>query len=174
MTDPNSPIIEFFSGGGADAQGRTLDEICQWSHPQLEAVHDYIQWLFPLPEPSAFNHAAPLLTDTDIAKFRASPALRERLLTALTIMLGFYGFSIDRHGDPLIIRPGKDFPTRATIWLTPGNHNFLRISRILRCLSLLGLQDVALAWLSALEVLHGQHKGVIGSATLGYWQQAVR
>jgi hypothetical protein len=43
-------------------RGRYLREIQEWPDDQLESVHDYIQWLFPLPEPSGFNVAAPALS----------------------------------------------------------------------------------------------------------------
>ena len=46
-------IIGFYSGTEPDHRGRYLHEIQRWSDDQLEKVHDYIQWLFPLPEPSS-------------------------------------------------------------------------------------------------------------------------
>ena len=46
---------------------------------QLEAVHDYIQWLFPLPEPSGFNVAAPVLDRDSIQEFRTRPELQQKL-----------------------------------------------------------------------------------------------
>jgi len=54
----NSRIIAFY-GTEPDHRVRYLHEIQQWPGGQLEAVQDYIQWLFPLPEPSGFNAAAP-------------------------------------------------------------------------------------------------------------------
>lgn len=43
------PIVVFFAGG-KDDEGRTLDEMLSWSDLKLERLHDYIQWMFPLPE----------------------------------------------------------------------------------------------------------------------------
>ena len=59
------PLLRFYRLEGPDARGRTLPEIWAWDAARLEGVHDYIQWLFPLPEPSAFNPHAPILTHGD-------------------------------------------------------------------------------------------------------------
>ena len=75
-------LLRFYRLEGADARGRTLPEIWAWDAARLEGVHDYIQWLFPLPEPSAFNPYAPILTQATIEAFRADPELRQRLLSA--------------------------------------------------------------------------------------------
>jgi hypothetical protein len=58
-----SRIIGFYNGTESDHRGRYLNEIQKWPDDQLEAVHDYIQWLFPLPESSGFNVAVPVLTE---------------------------------------------------------------------------------------------------------------
>ena len=68
----NSRIIEFYSGTEPDPRGRYLKEIQRWPDDRLEKFHDYIQWLFPLPEPSGFNVAAPVLNRESIEEFRAS------------------------------------------------------------------------------------------------------
>jgi hypothetical protein len=57
----------------------SLREIQEWPDDQLESVPDYIQWLFPLPEPSGFNVAAPALTRESIRDFLARPDLQENL-----------------------------------------------------------------------------------------------
>ncbi len=153
-----SPIVRFYAGDAPDSRGRLLAGIQGWDDARLEAVHDTIQWLFPLPEPSGFNPGAPLLTAEDIAAFHRGPALRAALLASWQRMRRFYGL-----------------PHGAGHWLTPGNHNMLRLSRILRCLHLLGLQEEAEALLRDLETLHTSgHARAIGPVTLGHWRRAVR
>src|SRR5208283_1467128 len=56
-------------GGPAKRNFGYLHEIQEWADGQLEAVHDYIQWVFPLPERSGFNVAAPVLTRESIREF---------------------------------------------------------------------------------------------------------
>ena len=72
----NSPIIGFYSGTEPDNRGRHLHEIQQWPDEQLETVHDYIQWLFPLPERSGFNVSAPVLNPESIQGFRTRADLQ--------------------------------------------------------------------------------------------------
>lgn len=79
VTRSEDLLLAFYTGNGRDVQGRTHAEILAWSDALLEAVHDYIQWLFPLPEASGFNPLAPLLTPALIEEFRNSEALRSRL-----------------------------------------------------------------------------------------------
>ena len=58
-----SRLTEFYKGTGTDSEGRTIAMIWAYSHNQWEATHDFIQWLFPLPEPSRFNPSAPVLSE---------------------------------------------------------------------------------------------------------------
>src|SRR5690242_21526611 len=73
---PNEKLLGFYRGTSRDDRGRRIDEIWSFSHEQLEAVHDYIQWLFPLAERSAFNPGAPLLDEETIARFHRSEERR--------------------------------------------------------------------------------------------------
>lgn len=167
-----SPIIAFYRGEAPDDRGRTLAAIQGWDDGRLEAVHDYIQWLFPLPERSAFNPGAPLLGPADIEAFRGSAELRGRLLASFRRMLAFYGFALDETGDDFRVFPDPDFARQARHWLRPGNHNLLRLTRILRCLTLLGLPEHARALLACLEGVRAE--GAVGVVTLRYWRDAVR
>ena len=72
-------IVRFFRGDQTDHCGRSLSESLGQRHDWLEFTHDYIQWLFPLTEASAFNSNAPILTPAAIAEFHADAVLRERL-----------------------------------------------------------------------------------------------
>ena len=65
-----SRVVDFYLGTRPDTEGRFLKDLWSWSDRDLEEVHDFIQWLFPLPEPSQFNPDAPLLTAEDIAAFK--------------------------------------------------------------------------------------------------------
>jgi len=54
-----------------------------------------------------------------------------------------------------------------------GNHNFLRISRMLRSLSLLGCARHAAAFLECLEAIYAENRDTVGITTVGYWRRAV-
>lgn len=60
-------FLDFYLGTGTDHRGRTLWQIVQKSDAWIEETHDYIQWLFPLSEPSQFNPHAPILTEASRA-----------------------------------------------------------------------------------------------------------
>lgn len=42
-----SQLLDFYCGEATDAEGRFLKDIWSWADDDLEAVHDFIQWLFP-------------------------------------------------------------------------------------------------------------------------------
>src|SRR5690606_24745071 len=106
--------------------------------------------------------------------FRSRDDLRAALYQALRRLLAFYGFEIREAagGESVVIRAPR-YLERSRNWMTPGNHNFLRISRILRALTLLGLETEARAFLVALETVHAENDAVIGPVTLTYWRRAV-
>jgi hypothetical protein len=147
-----------------------LDAILAWDDERLELTHDYIQWLFPLAEPSRFNPHAPLLTEADRAEFQSRIDLQANVLRALRRMVAFYGFVIDEPSSGAVsITPVSDVSRH---WLSPDEHNYLRISRIITSLRLLGLNEYARALFAALERVYAEHGGEIGETTFGYWQRA--
>ena len=56
-------LLSFYRGESTNPEGRKLEDIWIWQRDRLENVHNYIQWLFLLPEPSRFNSTAPLLNE---------------------------------------------------------------------------------------------------------------
>jgi hypothetical protein len=169
---PESRLVEFYRGHGRDHRGRLLSHILGFDLDELESHHDYIQWLFPLPEPSGANASAPLLSKEDMTAFDTDDSLRRALVQSLELMLQFYGLKISARGSDVSVARGADFDERSRLWLTTGNHNFLRISRMLRSLWLLGLESHAVAFLECLEGIYAENPMTIGSTTIGYWRRA--
>lgn len=165
------PIVAFFQGG-CDNAGRTLFEILAWSDERLEAVHDYIQWLFPTRQPSGVNLSAPLVTDATAAAFADDVVLRDRLRLALDRMLAFYGL---RHGGRAVEIDQERFPLRSRVWLRPGNHNHLRLTRIMQSLAALGLDADARALQRCLleDICLGTHSARVSPRTAAFWKEAV-
>ena len=164
-------VVAFFSGG-PDSEGRTLDDILSWDDDRLEAVHDYIQWLFPSRQPSAVNRFAPIATDATVRAFERDGTLRAGLRRAFERMLRFYGFHVR---DGRVEIDDRRFATRARIWLHAGNHNHLRLTRIMDALSTLGLRDEALALQRCLidDVCAGPGTDRVTPHTLEFWRRAV-
>src|SRR5436190_6237830 len=105
-----SCLLEFYAGRGTDSEGRRLADILAWDDEDLEQVHDFIQWLFPLPERSNFNPDAPLLSTKDIAAFRADAHLRANLEKSFARILTFLGLAFDETGK---VVAGPNFAARA-------------------------------------------------------------
>ncbi|MEP6590597.1 MAG: opioid growth factor receptor-related protein [Gemmatimonadota bacterium] len=164
-----TPLVAFYRHQGTDHAGRLLRQVWEFSHEDLERRHDFIQWLFPLPEPSGVLPQAPRLTQEAIDAFAADESLRDNLRHLRDIMLGFYGFN----GQDGALVPAPDSVARRAVWLTRGNHNLLRLTRMLRSLTLLDEVQSARTLLAALEAIAAEQSEVVGATTLGYWRRAV-
>jgi hypothetical protein len=253
MTPPSSkmsPIIRFYDPDiqAKDARGRTLETILSWSNTELERCHDYVQVLFPLPEGSPFNFAAPVVDLEVMQAFRARSELRSQLGRGFDRMMSFYGFTVsnssrinsgksseqkadekveaaaqeevdtgsdtqtqqstaakDRQSEedtasPANIKSGDmNADTAASVateppeekppayslirgpnwnqasrnWCVRFDHNHLRITRILRCLRVLGLQRECDAFFAALEDVYADPKVSISDRSMTYWRRAV-
>jgi hypothetical protein len=171
MSRDGERLTRFFSGG-ADDEGRTFDEIVGWDDARLEMVHDYIQWLFPLPERSGANPWAPVLDAETIAAIRRDAAMQGRLRAGFLRMLAFYGFA----GEDGRVVEGPRFAAAARNWLRAGNHNHLRLTRMLRSLRVLGLEQEAAALWEALRRLYERENAAgrrtISPETFAFWRQA--
>jgi hypothetical protein len=172
MTRNRSDIVSYYAGA-PDIAGRTLGSILVWDDERLERVHDYLQWLFPTRQPSGVNPDAPLVTDDTVAAFERDAALRDRLREALGRMLLFYG--LRWNSDRIEIDPSR-FPVRARVWLSAGNHNHLRLTRIMDSLATLGLRAESAALRRCLleDIAAGPGAGKISPRTLTFWSGAWR
>lgn len=168
MPEPeDSALIKFFRGDGTDHADRTLVDILAYDDFWLEHTHDYLQWLFPIPEPSQYNARVPALTSEDIACFRTDKHLRNQQIKALDRMLTFYG--LERRDGEIFALPGLNM--KSHIWLKPAGHNHLRITRIIRSLQYCSHPELALRLQSAVIEL-GQSVGQVSAKSLSYWRSA--
>lgn len=88
-------------------------------------------------------------------------------------MLTFYGFEeCEIHGEYAIVA-SPNAASQQRNRLTEGNHNFLRITRILTSLRTLGLPEKAQAFFAALSTLYESKGAVIGTTTYRFWREAV-
>ncbi|KAK2629854.1 hypothetical protein QTJ16_000674 [Diplocarpon rosae] len=160
-------LIPFYEGTETDRRGRSLTEILQWSASQLEASHDYIQILFPLPEESGVNWNAPVIDRQVFDAFRSRPELKEKLRDSFRKMLWFYGFELQTEGGVKVTK-GPNYNAHSSNWDVRFDHNHLRITRIIRCLRILGLEDEAQAFRAALE----EATMKASSRSREYWRRA--
>lgn len=163
-------LLGFYYGSHPDNRGRLLADIIEQSDVWLEATHDFIQWLFPLCETSRVVPSAPLADKEVIKAFHQDEILRDHLLASYTRMLRFYGL-VRNNGR---VTKGDNWEDRKANWFTTGTHNDLRITRIIKSLSILGLSGEAATFLACLEELVRTEPGCgIGETALRHWRNAL-
>lgn len=147
----------------------TIGEVLNYSDVQLENNHKYIQYVFPLKERSLYNIQAPVLTDKEIEWIKSSKGVvaRVNMVTMLRKMLQFYGFTSD-------FEKAEDYEQRSKNWITPYNHNYKRITRILKCLRLCDLDYFASQFYNLLCTIYMENQEIIGETSFQYWTDAVK
>ena len=155
-----SEIIEFYEGN-PNKNGDLLEDIWNFNKIQLEGIHSYVQYLFPITEPSYFNRASPKLTDEDISEFKSNYYLKIKLCTSFIKMLRFWGFDVILDDEKVTITRSKDFDVNSAKWLAPKDHNHLRMTRVLHCMNTLGLPECAEAFYDALMQVNKDYPNII-------------
>ncbi len=146
------PIVMFLEGEGTDARGRTVFDVLAMDDVAMERTHDFIQWLFPLPEPSAAVPDSPVLAPGDIQAIRLSELAPIALAGATDRMVAFYQTTHD--------------------WLMPNDHNHHRITRIIRSLRLLQGDEAADAFRDAILERVEATRAPVSARSRGYWATA--
>ncbi|MGA2785660.1 MAG: opioid growth factor receptor-related protein [Candidatus Bathyarchaeia archaeon] len=165
LPNTDNIIVKFYLGERVHPSRYTIDDVWRFSYEQLEKTHDYIQWIFPLTIPSSHVQDIPILNKEEVHEFRTNEILRPKVLNSFRLMLNFYGFEMT--GDTII--PSPEFKNQSG-WLYPKNHNYLRISRILESLLLLGFRDESETFLSALISIYPDFRWDIGES-LSVWKK---
>ncbi|KAH8596867.1 opioid growth factor receptor conserved region-domain-containing protein [Bisporella sp. PMI_857] len=163
-------LVAFYDGSGVDSRGRGLQNILSWGADRLEASHDYIQILFPLPEASGVNGIAPVINEEVFKAFRSSSSLRAQLREAFKKILWFYGFRLVEEDGVKKVVKAADYQEYFGNWNTRFDHNHLRITRIIRSLRVLGLEEEAEAFYGAMR----KNGTRVSSMSRMYWKRAAR
>ncbi len=143
-----SRILDFYNNVGVDAAGRNLAQVIALTDQEFEDVHDFIQWLFPLPEPSKAQPQSPILTEEELVIMKADPMIIKRVEVAL---LRYTNFLV-----------------HTTRWKRGFDHNHLRITRALRFLTLMGMNEHARGLFE-----FSVNGAKPSSKTKWYWEQAM-
>ncbi len=175
MLSQSSPrnILAFYRGEERNNNGIDIAHILQADDQWLESDHQWVQWAFPLEKPSPYNATAPILVQETMEAFRNDPSLKNHILAVFNRILYFYGLKMTMQGQ---IERGPTFPARAQNWLQPGNHNFLRITRIIHSLGLmLGSPNTyGKAFFDIMENIYlNEGNGIITDASYNIWKNAV-
>ncbi len=163
-------LLAFYYGGMPDDHGRMLAEITRQDDLWLEVTHNYIQWLFPLKEMSRVTPDAPVVDKEVLKAFNDDELLRKHLFASFVRMLAFYGL-VRNNGE---IVKGNNWEERKSNWFTDGTHNNLRITRILKSLTILGLCSEAKKLMNCLDSLRVSEPDCgIDSSAYTFWHEAV-
>lgn len=152
--------LNFLLGKDFTASGYDYDQLHKWSNHHWENHHDFIQWLFPLNEPSMHNPNGPVLSSEDFDTIKTNPELNNAILKNYDRFLKYAGVGKTTNG--------LDFEDyQKDFWETP-NHNWLRITRVLKCLNLCGLHERAQELWAFLKTTP------VTDATKTYWELAAK
>jgi hypothetical protein len=123
----------------------TYYEVMDMNDEEFEKRHDFIQWLFPIDSVSKYNLFAPVVSECFYDYIR-----KDRAIDATRKMCGFLGFQL--------YMAGINYE-RVKEWWYDGNHNTLRITRMLQFLKGCGFHyeiDLIKSKLSQFEVALGK------------------
>jgi hypothetical protein len=146
-----TPILAFLSGSGLDNAGRTWASYFDFDDAAWEECHQHIQWMFPLPEASKMQPSSPVAIQDDYDQIALSPILRAKMAMSLGRYLLFLH--------------------RTSQWRVARDHNHLRITRVIRCLTWCGLNDQAIDFC---DYVVGQVGDLVGKQTVWFWTEALK
>jgi len=131
---------DFYSGqSSAQTGGGMIGEVHKnffGDYSMLEERHNYIQFLFPIRE--AGMAGVQPLTKNEADLFQRTPQMQENLIKSYEIMLDFYGLQLKDKKTGQVERSNNwEERYRNLSW---HSHNYLRITRILKCLGICGLE----------------------------------
>ena len=146
-------LHEFLRGEGRDGRGRALADVLAFDNSHIEGVHDFIQWLFPLCEPSRAVPGSPVLDREQADTIRADLDARAGFAAGLARMARFYA---DTDG-----------------WLTGFDHNHLRITRIIIATRDLLGRNEAVAFHSHVTTRNAAAGSPVNADSLRHWDRAL-
>jgi len=168
LTTPSQPTgysvemtkyLMFLLNKQKTAPGKTYSQIIQYNTTQLEDDHQFIQWLFPLTEPSPNAPNAPVIDILELHQaLKKEYYILPKMKLSYQLILGHWGFETIESHQPFkgaLINPFKErSPTKPYFSLQASQnintkikllngHNGLRLSRVLQSLVYHGLINLA-------------------------------
>lgn len=165
--------IAFMNGTGEDDKQRNCGDYWFFNVNEWESCHDHVQWAFPSDIPSDFNSNAPVVNMREyVAGLRGEGRRNQSdLIKHYLISIGLAdGYCCDN----IELRDTKAFE-RLRFLLTPNNHNYRRLTRLLNLLfyfdSEWGDELIdKLVWLAAFA--NAVRPGCVSDETVLYWRIA--
>jgi hypothetical protein len=145
-------IVTFLEGSAPDARGRYIGAIYLLDDQEVENIHDFIQWIFPLQKVSQAVPGAPVLSEEDVQDIRASSKAQANLDISVDWYLGF--LQRNRH------------------WITKYDHNHLRITRVIKSIRLLVGDNEAEKFRRRVFEILGDDRSEIDLKAVSFWMDA--
>ncbi len=165
-----TPLVVFYAGKITDNVGRTFDEIMGMSDAALDAAHDWVQWVFPLDVPSNFNEDAPLIDEEQAAAIRLHPTGTVNIERAYRRFMDYLGLE-EQPWFTGPVGPADNFVQRREVVWKEFNHNYLRVTRFLKWLRLMGEGTRSAKVYACLIHLSGRGEIVMSENTRTFWRQ---
>jgi len=175
-TEANDNIRFYSNEIPLKPDGKLLDEIHKkwWGdYELLERNHSYIQWLFPIRE-EGLNPQAQELQLHEAEAFSKNEILQKGVIKSYQMMLDFYGMNLvdEKKGE---IARSENFKDRYS-HLNQSYHNYLRITRILKCLGEIGLEHYKFPFLKHCisEIFETKLLSNCKTSCIRFWSQVLR
>lgn len=185
-------LEQFYLNRIPNIDGVMLYDMLRQSDEELEQCHDVIQWMFPLPEPSQYNPTAPLITEEESKIFRANREITTNAMKSFDRMMRFYGLIRQSYGGTYKTKEDEEGISTGRVWFdgerldrivpfdkvhvwwtTERNHNWLRITRILRSMRMISEGGFSFALYDYLTKMQKRGETNFSDVTLDYWEDAV-
>jgi len=147
-------IENFLTNNEPDFKNRFLKDIWNFSDEDIEHTHDFIQLLFPLNEKSsAVSNGIYLDSNEAVQSIKANKLATENIVKSSKWFLLFLA--------------------RNSHWKRKYDHNYLRVTRIIKSLRLLVSDQEANKFYELfMQLVDENLKLKINSITLNYWENA--
>ena len=144
----------FLTNTESDFKDRFLIDIWNFSDEDIEHTHDFIQLLFPLNEKSEFVfHDYYLKTNSAVISIQSNDLAKNNIIKSSKWFLSFL--------------------ERNSHWKRRHDHNYLRITRIIKSLRLLVSDQEANKFYKSFMLLIDENlKLKINPITLSFWENA--
>lgn len=172
-------LLGFIRGVGTDDEDRTLEQVLGFDDQLWNCCHNHIQWVFPTDKSSHFNSFAPTLDEPALLLFRSESVIQQNLRRCLKRFLSFMGLTLEDGNTgaegQIRICKAANFDSRVLMcWKGPNNHNWMRLSRVLQCLDLVGMEKEKFALYTCLLELVRDHPGMVEESTVEIWAERAK
>lgn len=114
--------IDFLNNKRPTSNGKMYLEIINYNEDELENDHGFIQWIFPLTEPSNYATDVPIIDIEQLQKhIMEDPTIVDKLIVSYNMMIKHWGLD-------------GDLTTKNEKTLKLNGHDALRLSRMLQSL----------------------------------------